>query len=302
MWLGVAAWVVLCGLGGCSAVRLTYNQGPFLAYWWMDGYFDFNAEQSPKVRAALEDWFSWHRATQLTDYMALLAGAQRMVVDNVTPVQVCGLYQSAMTRVERAYEQAVPAMADIARGLSPAQLRHLEQRYKKSNDELQRDHLQGNPNERRETLQKQWIERAESVYGRLDDTQRQLVTTALERSPFDPQRWLAERRARQQDILRGLRQLSRDPADTATAEALMRALALTMTRSARPDYQAYRQRLQEAYCEAAAQLHNSTSPAQRLRAVAKLKAWDDDLRSLVREPPNPKPALIGSAVPPLGAA
>ena len=299
--MGAAAAVGFCGLGGCSAVRLTYNQGPFLAYWWIDGYFDFNAEQSPKVRAALDDWFSWHRATQLTDYMALLGGAQRMVVDNVTPAQVCGLYQSAMTRVERAYEQAVQAMAEIAREMTPAQLRHLEQRYQKSNDELQRDYLKGDPIDRREAMQKQWIERAETVYGRLDETQRQMVATALERSPFDPQRWLVERRSRQHDILRGLRQLNGDKADAATAESLMRALALTMTRSARPDYQAYRQRLQETNCDMAARLHNTTSPAQRQRAVGKLKAWEDDLRSLMREPASTKPALIGSATRSLGA-
>ena len=285
----------MAGLTGCSAVRLSYGQGAFLAHWWIDGYIDFTTEQSARARAALDDWFGWHRATQLADYTSLLGGVQRMAVDNVTPAQVCALYQSAMTRVDRAYEQAVPAMADMARSMTPAQLRHLEQRYQKGNDELQRDHLQGDPGERREKTQRQWVERAESLYGRIDDAQRQLLAAALGRSPFDAQRWLVERRARQQDILRGLRQLSAERADAATAESLMRALAVTMTRSTRADYQAYRQRLQDANCEAAALLHNSTSAAQRQRAVKKLKDWEDDLRVLVREPAAPRPQPTGAA-------
>lgn len=290
MWI---LGLLLAGLTGCSAVRLSYNQGPFLAHWWIDGYIDFSTEQSARARAALDDWFSWHRATQLADYATVLGGVQRMVVDNVTPLQLCALYQSSMSRVDRAYEQAVPAMADIARSMTPAQLRHLEQRYQKSNDELQRDHLKGDPTERRETQQKQWLERAESFYGRLDDPQRQLLTTALDGSPFDAQRWLVERRARQQDILRGLRQLHADRADAANAEALMRSLAVTMTRSARPDYQSYRLRLQEANCDTAARLHNSTSAAQRQRAIKKLKEWEDDLRALMRESAARRPS--GSA-------
>ena len=287
------AALLLTGLTGCSAVRLSYSQGPFLAHWWIDGYVDFTSEQSPRARAALDEWFSWHRATQLTDYAALLGGVQRMAVDNVTPAQICALYQSAVGRVERAYEQAVPAMAEIARSLTPAQLRHLEQRYQKSNDELQRDHLQGDANERREKLQKQSIERAETLYGRIDDAQRQLLVAAVERSPFDAQRWLVERRVRQQEILRGLRQLQADRADAATAESLMRALGLNMTRSVRTDYQAYRLKLQDANCESTARLHNSTSTAQRQRAIAKLKGWEDDLRALMREPAPSKPAVSG---------
>ena len=41
-------------LGGCSAVRIGYNQAPTLAWWWLDGYLDFDAAQAPQVKAALQ--------------------------------------------------------------------------------------------------------------------------------------------------------------------------------------------------------------------------------------------------------
>ena len=36
---------------------------------------DFDAEQAPRVKAALEQWFAWQRRTQLADYAELLAVA-----------------------------------------------------------------------------------------------------------------------------------------------------------------------------------------------------------------------------------
>jgi len=74
---------------GCSALRLSYGQGPTLAYWWLDGYADFSTEQAPRVRQALADWFAWHRATQLPEYAQALAALQGLAADKVTPAQVC---------------------------------------------------------------------------------------------------------------------------------------------------------------------------------------------------------------------
>jgi hypothetical protein len=52
-YLLIIAAVLLPGLAGCSAIKLAYNQAPDLTYWWLDGYFDFNGQQSPKVRDEL---------------------------------------------------------------------------------------------------------------------------------------------------------------------------------------------------------------------------------------------------------
>ena len=77
-------------LAGCgSFLRLGYGQGPHLAYWWADGYLDLDGEQSLRLREALDDWFDWHRRTQLPDYAALLARAQREVMQPSSPQAMC---------------------------------------------------------------------------------------------------------------------------------------------------------------------------------------------------------------------
>ena len=51
----IVVLLVLTGpwLTGCSALRLGYNNGPQLAWWWLDGYVDFSTEQTPAAKAAI---------------------------------------------------------------------------------------------------------------------------------------------------------------------------------------------------------------------------------------------------------
>ena len=62
---------MLCALlpmiSGCSALRIGYSTAPDLVYWWLDGYVDFNADQTTRVRAVIAQWFAWHRRAELPD-------------------------------------------------------------------------------------------------------------------------------------------------------------------------------------------------------------------------------------------
>ncbi len=265
---------------GCSALRVSYGQGPLLAFWWLDSRVAFSADQAPRVRAALSDWFAWHRATQLPDYAQALDEAGALVASNITPTQACSLAEAWQRRAERAFERAVPAVTEQLRSLSAEQINHLERRQADKLKEAVAEYLQPDLTERRKAALTRSLDRAEALYGSLDETQRQLLATSQAASPFDPERWLAERRARNVDLLRNLRQWQAEQADGATVQAGVRRLAAEFGRSPRPGYQAYSRRLLQANCEQVAQLHNSTSTAQRQHAAGKLAGWRDDLRSL----------------------
>lgn len=280
-------WIIrlACGLlpllCGCSAVQLGYNQGPMLAFWWLDGYVDINNSQRPRVRAALDDWFAWHRATQLPLYAQDLAALQALARGKVSAEQLCALVPAWQQHAERAVEQALPALAELALSLSPEQLQHLERHYADGLAEARRSHLQNSPAERSQAALARAVERAESLYGRLDEAQRRLLAQAQAASPFDAERWLNERAARQQDILRALRGWRANPPPVAVVQDGLRQLASQPLRSPRPEYRAYQVQALAAGCEQAARLHNSTSPAQRQKLVDKLKGWENDARSLV---------------------
>ncbi len=271
-------------LTGCSTVRLGYESGPTVAWWWLDGYVDFSSEQAPKAKEVIRQWFAWHRPSQLPEFAALLVSAQAPIGEPTTPAQTCRWVERARSVAEPSIDRALTLGADLVPGLGEAQFKHLEQRYAKSLAEMRTDYLQAKPEERQKASIKRASERAESMYGRLDDAQRKLIAAGIAASPFDPEAWLQERQRRQADIVQTLRRLVAERADRDRIVAAMRAQAERIERSPDPDYRRYQQTLTEFNCGLAAQVHNSTSPEQRKHAQAKLKGWEDDLRSLIAAP------------------
>ncbi len=266
---------------GCSSVRLAYDNAPQLAWWWIDGYFDFSREQTPQVKQALDGLLDWHRGTQLPAYAALLARTQPAILEPTTPAQACRWQTEVREQLEPLLQRALQLAADQVPGLGEAQLRHLEQRYAKGNEEMHSDFLQEDPGERLTASVKRAVDRAERLYGRLDDAQRRLVRAGVLESPFDPALWLKERQRRQREVLATLRRLVAERADAGQRLAAMQLLAANTERSPDPVYRAYQLRLGEYNCDFAARIHNATTTAQRQRARETLKGWEDDLRALM---------------------
>lgn len=268
---------------GCSTLRFGYGQAPELVYWWLDGYADFDDFQSPKVRRAIGDWFAWHRRTQLPDYAGLLASAQRDVLADTTPAAVCAWWGAVRERGERALAQTLPLAAGLAGELSAAQLAHIEHQYTKKNEDFRAEYLDADPARRLEEAVERAIERAETMYGELDEVQRARVARLVAASPFDPEAWLAERRQRQRDALLILRRIEQERPGRDAALAALRAWSERLQRSPREPYRRYAQTLEQYNCAFAAALHNSTSAAQRQAAAEKLKGWEADLRALAAD-------------------
>lgn len=279
--IGVAAALILVLLQGCSAVRLAYGNGPQLTWWWLDGYVDFSREQAPLVKGALERYFDWHRATQLPDFVALLASARAQVLEPTTPAAACRWQEQIRARLDPSLERALGDAADLLPALGEAQFRHLEQRYAKIMDEMRSDYLQPDPALRLRESQQRAVDRAERLYGTLEAPQRRVIRDGVVASPFDPEAWAAERARRQKDTVQTLRRLVAERADRDTRVAALRTLVARVERSPDPAYRAYQIRLNEYNCAFAAQIHNATTPAQRRQASANIKDWEDDLRALM---------------------
>lgn len=265
---------------GCSAIRLGYGQAPELAYWWLDGYADFDDVQTPRLRDSLAAYFAWHRQTQLPDYAALLERWRTDVAANTTPERSCAVWAEVRKRIDTAIERALPAAAELALNLAPAQLRNMERKYAEGNAKYRSEFLQTDAAQRQREAVKRAVERAETGYGGLDDAQVELVRQWVQRSPYDAEAALAERERRQQDLLQTLRQLRDDKASPAKAQQALRAYADGVARSPREPYRAYTEQLQQYNCAFAAAIHNATSAEQRQAAALKLKGWETDFRVL----------------------
>ena len=271
-------------LGGCTAVRLGYNNGPQLAWWWLDSYVDFTREQAPLAREAVDRWFEWHRPGQLPEYAAFLVTAQQAVMAPTTAAEVCRWQDAVRDKLKPAIDRALVHAADVLPLLGEAQWRHIEQRYAKGMDEAREAFLQPDPAARLAQSIKRARERPEQLYGRLDEAQLRVINAGVAASPFDAPLWLAERQRRHRDTMATLRRLSSDKADRDQRLAALRALTKRMGRSSNPEYRTYQLKLTDYNCKLAAQVHNATTPAQRQRARDKLKGWEDDMRALLTPP------------------
>jgi hypothetical protein len=282
--ISLAAMVVaLLLLQACSAVKLAYDNAPEFIFWWMDGYVDFQGEQGPAVREELARLHQWHRANELPKLADLLRRVQTLAVLEVTPTQVCGVFHDSRERYNAVLRRAEgPALA-LASNLRAEQLQRMEAKFRKINAEWQREWLKLNPAERLQRRIQTNTERAEEFYGKLEEKQITALRENLSASSFDPERSYAERQRRQQDLLATLRQLAgRGDGVAARAEGLgvLRAYEDRLQNSPTLGYKAYSDNSTLEACKTMAALHNSTTPEQRRRAVARLAAYERDALEL----------------------
>jgi hypothetical protein len=276
--------VVIAALAGCSLLQLGYGQLDAILFRWLDRYVEFDDAQSLRARTALDEALAWHRRTQLPDYVRLLQRAETEVLADATPEQMCAWAGEIRSRLDPILQQLAPAITDVALTLTPAQLASIEKRFAETNAEFRDEYLQKSAQRRQRATVKREIERAEMLYGRLDEAQRALVVESVKSSPYSAEVVDAERRSRQRDTLAIVRRLS-ETGPTARDDALVqvRAYLRTMDHSPRDAYRAYVERVVSHNCVLASALHNSASAAQRREAAKRLAGYRGDLRALMGE-------------------
>ena len=281
-WLALAA-----SLTGCSTLRIAYDTGPTLAWWWIDGYGDFGGDQATRVKDDIRDWFGWHRTAQLPGYATWLSATRNKIGESITPAQVCGLWDQSRSLLDPAIDRALLMAAAWVPALTEPQFRHIERRYAKAIDEMRGDFLQADARLRHEAAMKRTVERVELLYGSLDTAQLRLISDGIRASPFDAQAWMGERLRRQAETLQTLRRLVAEKADGDRRVAALRALAERAQRSPDPGYRAYQNRLIVYNCAFAARIHNAMKPGQRQALAERLKGWEDELRNLASASSSP---------------
>jgi len=275
--------LVAAVLSGCSLLQLGYGQLDAILFRWLDRYVEFDDAQSLRARTALDDALAWHRRTQLPGYAELLARAEAEVGGDTTPERMCKWSDEIRSRLDPILQQLAPAITDVALTLSPAQLASIEKRYAETNDEFRDEHLQKNPQRRQRATVKREVDRAEMLYGKLDEAQRALVVESVKSSPYSAEVVDAERRNRQRDTLAFLRRLRESQPARDDALAQVRTFLRTVDHSPRDAYRAYVARYVAHNCELASALQNSASAAQRREAAKRLAGYRSDVRVLIGE-------------------
>ena len=280
----IAAAVLALSLAGCSTVKLAYNNFPELAYWWLDGYLDFDTGQATRVRSELDRLLAWHRRSELPQWIALLQKAKALAPHDTTPAQACEMGEAMRLRLLAVAQQAEPAGAELALTLTPAQLDHLQKKYAQQNADYRADWLDKSREAQQAKRYDQWLDRSEDFYGSLDDVQKNALRQMVARSDFSPALFDAERKRRQGVALNTLRALGAEPGISAgEARQALHAYVRTVAEPPPGRWREQQQALWQESCRNFAALHNMTTPAQREQAVRRLSGYEADLRELAAQ-------------------
>ena len=272
--------VLACMLQACSAAKLAYNQAPELAYWYLDGLVDFSSEQSVQVKNDLNKLQVWHRQTQLPIYIDTLQKMQQKIPLDVNAQDACSILSDVRSKFVVLSEQAQPAVVALLDTLAPSQLQVMTRKFEKGNAEFRNDYLQTAKPANQTKRYKQAVNRAEMLYGRLDDQQIALIAMQVEKSRFNATLAYAERQRRQQDTLQTLRGLLKTQATAEQRRLAVRGMFERALVSPNPNYADYVDALTKEGCKNFADLHNTTTTSQRRKAVEKLLGYEQDMKTL----------------------
>jgi Family of unknown function (DUF6279) len=282
-WLAKAAALILfcLALQACSAVRLAYSQAPSLAQWRIDSYLDLSGEQAARVRSDMESLHRWHQQVQLPRQLAQLRDVQRQLAGDLSPPKACATYEAFSADALELLARAEPTLVWLALDLKTEQIDHLQRHQARQRAKATQDEAERPAAAERETRFQQWVSRSETLYGRLDESQKAALRAAVDEASPDVETARAWRLARDQDVVNTLRDIQRKKPPVDQASAQVRALMERVQRPVDPVHRALVLRLPQDSCTTFARLHNTTTFAQRQAAARTLAAYEADFRPLV---------------------
>ncbi|MDB5839143.1 MAG: hypothetical protein JWQ23_1095 [Herminiimonas sp.] len=262
---------------GCSAARLGYSNGETISYFWLNNYVDFDADQKTFVTKELATLFSWHRRTQLGDYVQLLTRAQKQAQSPVTEAELQGDYNEFKKRVLVMADKAIPSMATLAMSLKPYQIANIEKKFASNNDKYRKEYLRGDVEQRQRFRFKKTLKQAEYWFGSFSSEQEQQIRAASDARPLNNELVLADRMQRQAAMIAMLKKIEAEKPGREAAIAMLKDyVTATMDRHASPEHKAYFDAYNASNIKLAAFIVNHATPAQKVHFTGNLQQWIND--------------------------
>lgn len=280
-WFLVA---LLALVAACSSLKLAYNNGDTLLYWWLDNYVDFDDAQSGQVKKDIDDLFRWHRKTQLQDYVQVLQRAQQQLRGNPTPAELRADYDDIRARTQSLLLKAAPDIADLALSLKPEQLAQMEKKFAKNNDKFRRENMKGDREDQNAFRYKKSMEQFELWFGSFSREQKDIIRKASDARPLDNAIWLDERVRRQRNVLALARKIMQEK--PTREQAVAQIQSLIRESFARLD-NSERKAFYEANTSASIGLVHTVigiaTPEQKAHAQKRMQGWINDFTTLAAE-------------------
>ena len=259
-------------LTGCSTVRLVYDNADTYIHWRATHYLDLEGEMADELDERIAAFMAWHRAQALPKYAQLLDDAARRFEKRLTPADLVWGYDSIMPQARESLRMAAVQGAPLLDRLSPAQIANLERRLAEDNRRFSRDNLKGSEREQRKRRTERNVERLEDWVGRLTKSQVERVAQYSERAPLLDSLRDRDHKRLQAEFLAMLR--------AHEAKKRLPDFAANYDRGREPAYTAALEASRREFYAMALDIDRTLTEPQRARALAELRRYSADFRTL----------------------
>lgn len=272
-WAG--ALILLCAaaaLGGCSGVRLVYDNIDAFIRWRVLQFLDVHDEQADELDERIARFLRWHRANALPKYARDADEAARRLADGLSRADLVWGYDASLAHARESLRVAVQEAAPLLDRLTPEQITHMEQRIAEENRKFAREYLRGSEREHRERRSRQIVERMEAWVGTLSRAQVERVQQFSARAPLLNEMRDRDNKRLQGEVLAIIR--------AHEAKKRLASRVANWERGRDPAYAAAREANREEFYRMLVDLDRLGSAEQRARLVAELRRYAEEFRAL----------------------
>ena len=261
-------------LGGCTALRLAYENADTYLQYRANGYLDLDSKASDELDERLDDFFAWHRKNALPHYARISEEAAKRLGDGLSREDLVWGYDSLVAHARQSLRVAAERMAPLLDSVTPQQVAHMEKRFAEDNRKFAREYLRGSEAERRKRRAKRLEERLEDWVGSLSPMQLEKVKQFSERTPLYDELRERDRKRLQGELLDMVRKRE--------AQKRLPDWAANWDRGRDPAHVAASERFRQEYYALLLDLDKSLTREQRERAQANFRRYAEDFRILAR--------------------
>ena len=262
-------------LGGCSSLRLAYDNADAYARWRIDSYVTLQGEDADALDEKIDEFHAWHRRHELPQLAGLATQASQRLAKGLSPADMVWGYDSLRARASASLRKGAELLAPLLDRLTPEQVAQIERRVAEENRKFFRDNLRGAERERREKRAKIVVDRLEDWVGKLTQAQVERVREYSERAPMTDELRDRDRKRLQRDVIAIVR--ARE-----AAKRLPERLA-HWERGREPAYVAQLDAWRQQYFALLLDLERSLTPEQRARLQRNLRRYIEDFEALAAQ-------------------
>jgi Family of unknown function (DUF6279) len=264
------AWL----LGGCTALRLAYDNADTYLHFRANSYLDLDPKASEELDERIDEFFAWHRKNALPSYARMSEEAAKRVGKGLSRDDLVWGYDSLVAHARQGLRVAAERVAPLLDRLTPQQVAHMEKQFEDDNRKFARDYLRGSEGDRRKRRAKRLEERLEDWVGNLSPMQLEKVKQFSERTPLYDELRERDRRRMQGELTEMIRKRE--------AQQRLPDWLANWERGRDPVYLAASERFRQEYHALLLELDKTLTAEQREHAQANLRRYAEDFRILAR--------------------